>query len=70
VSIDCKATVKLGNSSRGGKTRGERQADDRDIGGKEKYTPCGILDEDTGDLWIGFSSSFKTSDFLVDTLQD
>jgi len=70
VSIDCKATVKLGNSSRGGKTRGERQADDHDMGSKEKYIPCGILDEDTGDLFISFGSSFKTSDFIVDTLQD
>jgi len=36
---------------------------------EEKYTPCGIVDEDTGALHISFGSSFKTSDFMVDNLQ-
>ena len=67
--MDCKATVKLGNLSRGGLTRGHRQADDHDMGIKETYIPCGIVDEDTGELFIGFGSSYKTSDFIVDTLQ-
>ncbi len=69
VSLDCKATVQLGNFSRGGLTRGNRQADDHDMGTKESYTPCGIVDEDTGELFISFGSSYKTSDFIVDTLQ-
>lgn len=69
VSMDCKATVKLGNLSRGGLTRGHRQADDHDMGVKETYIPCGIVDEDTGALFIGIGSSYKTSDFMVDTLQ-
>lgn len=34
-----------------------------------KHTPCGILDEDTGQLHIVFGSSAKTSDFIVDTVQ-
>lgn len=39
------------------------------MGVKETYIPCGIVDEDTGELFIGFGSSYKTSDFIVDTLQ-
>jgi hypothetical protein len=55
---------------RGGKTRGENQASDHDMGCKEKYIPCGIVDEDTGALHISFGSSYKTSDFIVDTVQE
>ena len=69
VSLDCKASVKLGNLSRGGQTRGNSQADDHDMGVKQSYIPCGIVDEDQGDLFIGFGSFYKTSDFIVDTLQ-
>ena len=69
ISLDCKATVQLGNLSRGGLTRGCRQADDHDMGIKDSYVPCGIVDEDTGELFISFGSSYKTSDFIVDTLQ-
>ena len=67
--MDCKATVKIGEYSRGGQTRGDNQARDHDMDCEEKYTPCGIVDEDTGALHISFGSSFKTSDFRVDNLQ-
>jgi len=67
--MDCKATVKLGDFSRGGKTRGDNKAADHDLGSKAKYIPCGIVDEDTGQLYITFGGSYKTSDFIVDTLQ-
>lgn len=70
MSMDCKATVKLGDFSRGGKTRGDNKACDHDLGSVEKYIPCGIVDEDTGQLHITFGGSYKTSDFLVDTLQE
>ena len=66
--MDCKATVKIGAFSRGGKPRGEYKASDHDFGGTEQYIPCGILDEDTAQLPGTFGSSAKTSDFLVDTL--
>ena len=69
MSQDSKATVSIGNYSRGGKTRGDNQADDHDMGCLEKYTPCGIVDEDSGQLYINFGSSYKTSDFIVDTLE-
>jgi len=70
LSIDCKATVKIGNYSRGGKTRGNNQANDHDMGCVETYTPFGILDEDIGQLHITFGNSYKTSDFIVDSLNE
>ena len=67
--MDCKATLNIGDYSRGGKTRGASQASDHDMGCQEKYSPCGIVDEDSGALHISFGSSYKTSDFIVDTVQ-
>jgi Rhodopirellula transposase DDE domain len=69
LSIDCKATVPIGEVARGGLTRGDNQAWDHDLGLHEKYIPCGIVDEDTGELRILFGSSYKTSDFIVDALE-
>jgi len=68
LSIDCKATVNIGNYARGGMTRGNHRALDHDMGCKEKHTPFGIVDEDTGELALTFGSSHKTSDFIVDSL--
>ena len=68
--MDCKATVKLGEMSRAGQTRGDNQAADHDFYSRGKYIPCGIVDEDVGQLYITFGSSYKTSDFIVDTLTD
>lgn len=39
------------------------------MGLKEKYIPCGIVEEDRGQLPITFGSSSKTSDFVVDALE-
>jgi hypothetical protein len=39
------------------------------LGLKEKYIPCGIMEEDRGQLHITFGSSYKTSDFIVDALE-
>jgi hypothetical protein len=69
ISLDCKAVVNIGDYSRDGKTRGHQQASDHDMGCEEKYIPCGIVDEDSGALHISFGSSDKTSDFIVDTVQ-
>jgi Rhodopirellula transposase DDE domain len=60
--------VKIGEFSRGGLTRGDNQASDHDMGCQEKYVPCGIVDEESGELAITFGSSYKTSDFIVDTI--
>ena len=69
VSMDCKATVNIGEYSRGGKTRTDNRAADHDMGCQEKYTPFGIVNEDSGELHLTFGSSAKTSDFIVDALQ-
>ena len=68
-SIDGKATVKIGEFSRRGLTRGDNRASDHDLGCQEKYVPCGIVDEGRGELAITFGSSYKTSDFIVDTIE-
>ena len=70
LSMDCKATVNIGNYSRGGQTRGPNQAADHDMGCEEKYVPFGLLEEDRGQLHLTFGNSFKTSDFIVDSRQD
>ena len=69
LSLDCKATVIIGDYSRGGKTRGNNQALDHEMGSKEKYIPFGMVDEDSGQLYLSFGSSYKTSDFIVDTIE-
>lgn len=68
MSMDCKATVNIGDYSRGGKTRGDHRAVDHDMGCQEKYTPFGVVNEDSGQLHLIFGSSAKTSDFIVDGL--
>nr|MBS0019840.1 ISAzo13 family transposase [Gammaproteobacteria bacterium] len=70
LSIDCKATVKIGEYARGGKTRGDHRAADHDMGCEEKYVPFGLVDENSGRLHLTFGSSFKTSDFIMDSLTD
>ena len=61
--------MSIGAVSRGGLTRGDNQAWDHDLGLHEKYIPCGIVDEESGQLTITFGSSYKTSDFIVDALE-
>lgn len=69
LSLDCKATVKLGEYSRGGKTRALLKAADHDMGDAQKSTPLGIVDEDSARLHLIFGTSAKTSDFLIDGLE-
>jgi Rhodopirellula transposase DDE domain len=57
--MDCKATVNIGEFSRGGLTRGDNRASDHDMGCQEKYVPCGIVDEASGALHITFGSSYR-----------
>jgi hypothetical protein len=68
--MDGKASVKIGEYSRGGKTRGDNEAVDPDMGCEEKYTPFGRVDEDSGQLHLAFGSSAKTRDFIMDGLYD
>lgn len=66
--MDCKATVKLGELSRGGLSRGDNKACDHDFVTQGSHTPCGIVNEDSGQLYINMGCSYKTSDFIIDTL--
>ena len=70
ISIDTKATVHVGEYSRGGRSRGLKpvEAWDHDMRPKEKLVPGGILEPVTGRAFLFFSDSYKTSDFLVDGL--
>lgn len=70
LRIAWKAPVAIGDVSRGGLTRGDHRACDHDWGLHEKYMPCGIVEEDSAQLRITFGSSFKTSDGIVDALED
>lgn len=68
ISVDCKATVKTGELSRGGMSRSLTKAQDHDMEYTGKYTPFGLLDQGSGQLSILFGESFKTSDFIADGL--
>jgi len=59
---------KIGEFSRGGLSRGNNKAFDHDFATQGSYTPCGIVNEDSGELYINMGSSYKTSDFIMDTL--
>ena len=71
LSIDTKATVLIGQYSRGGKSRGTKavEAWDHDMRPREKLVPGGILEPVSGKSFLFFGSSNKTSDFLVDGLE-
>jgi len=71
ISIDCKAKVKIGHLSRGGKdrVRKPKQADDHDTKIKATLVPFGIREMDGDNLTIFMGQSDETSDFIVDCLQ-
>jgi len=71
LSIDTKATVLVGQYSRGGKSRGTQAiaAWDHDMRPREKLVPGGILEPVSGNSFLFFGRSNKTSDFLVDGLE-
>ncbi len=68
ISIDTKATVHVGEYSRGGRSRGVAavKALDHDMYTKEKLVPGGILEPVTGKSFLFFGTNYKTSDFMVD----
>jgi hypothetical protein len=67
LSLDGKATVKIGAFSRGGKPRGAYKASDPDLGCADQYLPCGSGEEATAQLYVPFGRSAKPSAFRVDT---
>ncbi len=69
ISMDAKATVKVGPFSRGGKSRAEVKAADHDFAVKARVTPVGIFLPATDELFLYGVSSKVTSDCLVDRLE-
>jgi hypothetical protein len=70
ISMDAKATVKLGPFSRGGKGRVEVEAADHDFGSVGSLTPFSILLPQYCDLYISFAESKVTSDYMWDRLEE
>jgi hypothetical protein len=72
ISIDTKATINMGLYSRGGRSRCIKpvEALDHDMMLKEKLVPGGILEPATAKAFLFFTESNKTSDFMVDGIED
>jgi len=68
ISIDAKATVKVGPFARGGKSRVQTNACDHDFKPETTITPVGIFLPATDELFIYEVLSKVTSDCLVDRL--
>jgi Rhodopirellula transposase DDE domain len=68
ISIDAKATVKVGPFARGGKSRVTIHASDHDFKPDAMVTPVGIFLPATDELFIYHVTSKVTSDCLVDRL--
>jgi Rhodopirellula transposase DDE domain len=69
LSLDAKAVVKVGLFSRGGKNRVATQAYDHDFKPTSTVTPYGIFLPELDELFIYFTTSKVTSDFIVDMLE-
>ncbi|MEN9566760.1 MAG: hypothetical protein RLZZ69_1956 [Cyanobacteriota bacterium] len=69
LSMDAKATVKIGPFSRGGKSRVPTSSCDHDYQPSAKLTPYGILLPELDELFFYFTESKVTADFIVDVLE-
>ena len=69
ISIDAKATVKVGPFARGGKSRTTTKACDHDFKPDATVTPVGIFLPATDELFVYGVTSKVTSDCLVDRLE-
>jgi len=70
LSLDAKASVTSGPFSRHGVSRVVVRAADHDFEALDKLTPFGIFLPDYDELYLYFTSSHLTADFMVDCLQD
>jgi hypothetical protein len=70
LSLDAKATVLVGQLSRGGYSRVVVKAWDHDFRPKETVTPFGIFLPRYDELHLYLTTSSCTSDFIVDCLRD
>ena len=69
ISIDAKAQVKIGPFSRGGKNRVRVEASDHDFEPKATVIPYGVFLPALDELFMYFTISRVTSDFIVDVLE-
>jgi hypothetical protein len=69
LSLDTRASVKIGLFSRGGRSWVKVAAADHDFKPQATLTPFGILLPRYQDLFLYFAVSKVTSDFMVDVLQ-
>lgn len=69
ISMDAKATVKVGPFSRGGKSRVPTDAADHDFQPLASVTPVGIFLPERDELFLYGVTSKVTSDCLVDRLE-
>jgi hypothetical protein len=70
LSLDAKASVLVGDYSRGGQSRIIVKAADHDFQADVKLTPFGIFLPQYDELYLYFTASKLTSDFMVDCLSD
>jgi hypothetical protein len=70
MSLDAKATIKVGEFSRNGKNRVVTKSLDHDFQPDEKVTPYGILLPDYDRIYLYFTTGRVTSDFMADCIQD
>ncbi len=70
ISCDSKATIKIGDCSRGGSSRAEVAAADHDFKPQGLLTPFGLWLPRYDELFMYFSPSKITSDFIVDRLDE
>lgn len=70
ISLDTKASVKIGPFSRGGYSRVKERACDHDFKPDETLTPFGILLPKTGKTYLWFTSGKVTADFMVDRMDE
>ena len=70
LSLDAKATVNVGPSSRKGRSRTKTKAADHDFKPETTLTPFGIFAPEHDDLTLYMARSKVTSDFIVDRLRD
>jgi transposase len=70
ISMDAKATVKVGPFARGGKSRVPTKAADHDFEPQATVTPIGLFLPSSDELFVYAVTSKVTSDCLVDRLVD
>lgn len=70
LSLDAKARVDIGCFDRGGKNRVVTETEDHNYNPKTTLTPYGIFLPELDELFLYFTESKVTSDFIVDVLED